>query len=182
MRIRAALPEDVPHIVAIEQIPEYRNYIGAWPMEEHLRAMADTDNEYFVVRGEEATIDEATDVTTIEGFAILQGIHSEHRSLHLKRIAVRSPHRGFGRALLEHAMSRAFLEHRAHRFWLDVFETNLRARRIYESYGFRYDGVMREAILRDGEYHTLALMSLLDREYTSRQQPSVQTVTAPART
>ena len=86
MKIRAALPEDVPEIVAIEQIPEYRNYIGAWPAEEHLRAMADTDNEYFVVRGEVRS-DEATDGTTIEGFAILQGIHSEHRSLHLKRIA-----------------------------------------------------------------------------------------------
>ena len=168
MKIRAALPEDVPEIVAIEQIPEYRNYIGAWPAEEHLRAMADTDNEYFVVRGE-VSGDEAT----VEGFAILQGIHSEHRSLHLKRIAVRTPHRGFGRALLEHAMSCAFLEHHAHRFWLDVFETNIRARRVYESYGFRYDGVMREAILRDGEYHTLALMSMLDREYTSRQQPGV---------
>jgi RimJ/RimL family protein N-acetyltransferase len=182
MSIRAALPEDVPHIVAIEQIPEYRNYIGAWPAEEHLRAMADTDNEYFVVRGEvrgdEATGDEAT----IEGFAILQGIHSEHHSMHLKRIAVRTPHQGFGRALLEHAMSRAFLEHHAHRFWLDVFETNIRARRVYESYGFLYDGVIREAILRDGEYHTLALMSLLDREYTSKQQPGVQTVTSPSRT
>ena len=175
MRICAALPEDVPHIVGIEQIPEYRNYIGAWHAEEHLRAMADTDNEYFVVRGE-VRGDEAV----IEGFAILQGIHSEHRSLHLKRIAVRTLHRGFGRALLEHAMSRAFLEYHAHRFWLDVFETNIRARRVYESYGFRYDGVMREAILRDGEYHTLALMSVLDREYTSRQHPGVQGVTSPS--
>jgi diamine N-acetyltransferase len=172
MRIRAALPEDVPQIVAIEQIPEYRNYIGAWPAEEHLRAMAGADNEYFVAYDEEATV---------EGFVILQAIHSEHHSLYLKRIAVRTPNRGFGRALLEYAISRAFLHHRAHRFWLDVFETNARARRVYESYGFRYDGVMREAILRDGEYHTLALMSLLDREYTSRQQTGGHTVTTPAR-
>jgi diamine N-acetyltransferase len=172
MSIRAALPEDVPHIVAIEQIPEYRNYIGAWPAEEHLRAMAGADNEYFVLCGEEASV---------EGFVILQGIRSEHDSLYLKRIAVRTPNRGFGRALLEYAISRAFLHHRAHRFWLDVFETNARARRVYESYGFRYDGVMREAILRDGEYHTLALMSLLDREYTSRQQTGGHTVTTPAR-
>ena len=172
MRIRAALPEDVPQIVAIEQIPEYRSYIGAWPPEEHLRAMAGADNEYFVLCSEEATV---------EGFVILQAIHSEHHSLYLKRIAVRTPNRGFGRALLEYAISRAFLHHRAHRFWLDVFETNARARRVYESYGFRYDGVMREAILRDGEYHTLALMSLLDHEYTSRQQTDAHTVTTPAR-
>jgi RimJ/RimL family protein N-acetyltransferase len=173
MRIRGAQPGDVAQIVAIEQIPEYRDYIGAWPAEEHLRAMADADNEYFVVRGDEDAV--------VEGFAILQGIQSEHHSLHLKRISVRTPSRGFGRALLEYTMSRAFLDHRAHRFWLDVFETNARARRVYEGYGFRYDGVMREAILRDGEYHTLALMSLLDREYTARQQQDLHTVTVASR-
>jgi diamine N-acetyltransferase len=169
--IRPALPADVPQIVAIEQIPEYHNYIGAWSAEEHLRAMANADNQYFVVHG---------DAATVEGFAILQGIRSEHHSLHLKRIAVRTPNRGFGKALLEYAMDRAFLEHRAHRFWLDVFETNARARRVYEGYGFHYDGVMREAILLDGEYHTLALMSLLDREYTARQQRGPHTVTSPS--
>jgi RimJ/RimL family protein N-acetyltransferase len=130
--------------------------------------MANPDNEYFVVHGEHALV---------EGFAILQGIQSEHHSMHLKRIAVRSPSRGFGKELLEYAISRVFLHHRAHRFWLDVFETNIRARRVYEGYGFRHDGVMREAILRDGEYHTLALMSLLDREYTARQQQAAQKVT-----
>jgi RimJ/RimL family protein N-acetyltransferase len=168
MIIRAALPEEVPQIVAIEQIPEYRSCIGTWTAEEHLRAMADIDNEYFVACG----TDDA-----VEGFAILQGIQSEHRSLHLKRIAVGVPGRGCGRELLEYAMSRVFLHHHAHRLWLDVFETNTRARRIYESCGFRYDGILREAILRDGEYHTLALMSLLDREYSARQQQSAETVT-----
>ena len=177
MMIRAAVPGDVPHgdipgIVAIEQIPEFRSYIGSWTAEEHGRAMADPDTEYFVACSEEATV---------EGFAILQGIQSIHRSVHLKRIAVRTPNRGFGRLLLEHAMSRAFEHHRAHRFWLDVFETNRRARRVYEAYGFRYDGVMREAILLDGQYHTLALMSLLDREYTASQQPGADTVTSAVR-
>jgi diamine N-acetyltransferase len=171
MMIQAALPEDVPQIVAIEQIPEYRHYIGAWSAEEHLRAMAAADNAYFVVRGDAA----------VEGFVILQGIQSEHHSVHLKRIAVRTSNRGFGRMLLEYAIARAFLHHEAHRLWLDVFETNARARRMYEGYGFRYDGVLREAILRDGEYHTLALMSLLDREYTARQQQGVSVVTSPSR-
>jgi RimJ/RimL family protein N-acetyltransferase len=172
MVIRAAIPADIPQIVAIEQIPEFRSYIGAWSAGEHLRAMADPDSEYIVAsEGENA----------VDGFAILQGIQSEHHSLHLKRIAVRIPNRGLGRALLESAAARAFLDHHAHRLWLDVFETNTRARHIYEAYGFRYDGVMREAILRDGEYHTLALMSLLDREYTARQQPGADTVTSALR-
>jgi diamine N-acetyltransferase len=172
MIIRAALPEDIPQIVAIEQIPEYRVCIGTWSADEHLRAMADPDNEYFVACGEG---------TAVEGFAILQGIRSEHRSLHLKRIAVGVPGHGCGKELLDYAMSRVFLHHHAHRFWLDVFETNTRARRIYEACGFRYDGVLREAILRDGAYHTLVLMSLLDREYSARQQHGAPMVTSDAR-
>jgi diamine N-acetyltransferase len=146
MITRAALPSDIPQIVAIEQIPEYRSYIGTWSAEEHLRAIADPDNEYFVVSSDDDTGD------TIQG-----------------------------RLLLEYGMLRAFLHHHAHRLWLDVFETNTRARRIYEDYGFRYDGVLREAILRDGAYHTLALMSLLDHEYTARQQSTPQAVTTTAR-
>jgi diamine N-acetyltransferase len=169
MMFRAAASIDIPHIVAIEQIPEFRSYIGAWSADEHLRALVNPDTEYFVAPGEDGTV---------EAFAILQGIQSEHHSIHLKRIAVRTPNRGLGRVVLEYAMSRAFQHHRAHRFWLDVFETNARARRIYEAYGFHYDGVLREAILLDGEYHTLALMSLLDREYTARQQPGSIAVTS----
>lgn len=169
MDVSAALPEDVSQIVAIEQIPEYRCYIGAWTAEEHLRAMENPDNEYFVARDANGAV---------EGFAILQGVQSEHRNLHLKRIAVRTANRGLGRMLLEHVLSRAFVHHRAHRLWLDVFETNTRARRVYEAYGFRDEGAMREAVLRDGEYHTLVLMSLLDREYTARQQETAAVVTS----
>ena len=88
MMIRAAVSSDIPHIVAIEQIPEFRSYIGAWTAEEHRRALADPDTEYFVVPGEDGTV---------EAFAILQGIQSEHHSIHLKRIAVRTPNRGLGR-------------------------------------------------------------------------------------
>lgn len=168
MDICAALPGDISQIAAIEQIPEYRSYIGAWTAEEHLRAMENPDNEYFVAR----------DASGVEGFAILQGVQSEHCNLHLKRIAVRTANRGLGRTLLESLMSRAFVHHRAHRLWLDVFETNARARRLYAVYGFREEGAMREAVLRDGEYHTLVLMSLLDREYTAKQHEIADAVTS----
>lgn len=169
MRIGAGLPADVPAIVAIEQIPEYRSYIGSWSPDEHLRTMADPDNEYFVARDESGAV---------EGFAILQGVQSEHRNLHLKRIAVGTPNRGLGRVLLEYVMARAFEHHGAHRFWLDVFDTNTRARHLYAAYGFREEGAMRDAVLRDGEYHTLVLMSLLEGEYTARQQAGVKAVTS----
>ncbi len=62
---------------------------------------------------------------------------------------------------------RAFGKHRAHRLFLDVFVTNDRARHVYETFGFRKEGIMRDAIYRDGGYHSLVLMSLLESEYRS---------------
>jgi RimJ/RimL family protein N-acetyltransferase len=52
---------------------------------------------------------------------------------------------------------------------LDVFERNDRARHVYRSVGFREDGLLREAIYRDDAYHSLVLMSVLDREFLPPQ-------------
>jgi diamine N-acetyltransferase len=101
----------------------------------------------------------------VAGFAILCGFASEHRLLELKRIVIRVPGRGLGRQVLRLLLIEAFEEYGAHRLWLDVFEDNLRAQHLYSSFGFRRDGVLREAVYRDGEYYSLILMSLLDREY-----------------
>jgi diamine N-acetyltransferase len=101
----------------------------------------------------------------IAAFAILRGLGSEHRSLELKRLAVSLPNQGVGRKLLNEVADRAFGQYRTHRLFLDVFVTNDRARHVYEAFGFRKEGIMRDAIYRDGAYHSLVLMSLLENEY-----------------
>jgi diamine N-acetyltransferase len=169
MSIRAGRLTDIPEIMAIEQIPEYREYIGSWTYEEHRSAMESADAEYLI-----AVLDDA-----LVGFAILQGIGSEHRSVLLKRIAVNVPKRGLGRELLLSVIDRVFRHHGAHRLWLDVFVTNTRARRLYASCGFREEGLLRDSILRDGRYHSQVLMSLLEHESMGRQQQTAGVVTSP---
>lgn len=167
MNIRAAELADIPEIMAIEQTPGYSAYIGSWSEDQHRSTMAGNDAEYFV----------AVEGGHVEGFAILQGLASEHRSILLKRIAVRTPNRGVGRALLRFVADRVFRQHRAHRLWLDVFETNVRARHTYRCFGFREEGMLRESKWRDGRFHSQVLMSLLEQEYTGRQQPTAGVVT-----
>jgi diamine N-acetyltransferase len=101
----------------------------------------------------------------IAAFAILLGLQSEHRSLELKRIIVRTPNQGIGSKLLNEVAERAFHQYGAHRLFLDVLVTNDRARHVYRSFGFREEGIMREVIYQDGAYHSLVLMSLLESEY-----------------
>ena len=162
MHLRPARVEDIPVIVRLERIPEYRGFVGNWSIEEHGQTMASSDNLYLVAE---------TEPGEAAGFAILRGLASPHRSIRLQRIAVAAPGQGVGRFMLSGILEHVFHELRAHRLWLDVFETNRRAQHVYESLGFRREGVLREAILRDGEYHTQILMSILDREYLAMGQP-----------
>jgi RimJ/RimL family protein N-acetyltransferase len=80
------------------------------------------------------------------------------------------PERGLGRRILRHLIRIAFRELGAHRLFLDVYEDNARARHLYESLGFHYEGVMREAAQRDGAWCNLHLMSILESEYNELSQ------------
>jgi len=156
IQLRPARMEDIPAIADLERIPEYRSMVGNWSLEEHHEKMAGSDCRYLIAEPESGEM---------AGFAILRGLSSPHRSIRLQRIVVAQPGQGVGRFMLAGILDYVFRELKAHRLWLDVFETNLRAQHVYEGLGFRREGILREAIFRDGEYHTQILMSILDREY-----------------
>jgi diamine N-acetyltransferase len=159
MKLRLACADDVPAVAALEQRPENRAFVSAWSEERHRQMLTTADARYLAAEREDGRF---------AGYAILLGLESEHRSIELKRIVVSEPGRGVGAWMLHAILAMAFGELQAHRVWLDVFETNTRAQRIYEKLGFRRDGLLREAALVDGKYHSLILMSLLDREYAAQ--------------
>ncbi len=156
MKFRNATQADIAQICALERLPEFRTFVGSWPEDQHRRMLADPGAVYIVAEDQTGRI---------AGFTILQGLLSEHRQVELKRLAVRTPNHGLGKQLLTEIADRAFDEYSAHRLFLDVFVTNDRARHVYENFGFQKEGIMRDAIYRDGAYHSLVLMSLLETEY-----------------
>jgi diamine N-acetyltransferase len=162
MKRRLACADDVPAIAALEQRPENRTFVRSWSDDMHRGTLASADARYLIAEDDHGGV---------AGFAILRGLTSEDRSIELKRIVARDPGTGVGGVTLRAILEMAFGELQAHRVWLDVFETNTRAQKIYEKLGFRRDGLLREAALADGAYHTLILMSLLDREYAAQARP-----------
>ncbi len=158
MLLRPANSGDIPHIVRLEQSPHAREFVGQWPEEEHRQIMAGADARYFVVDDEHASF---------AGFVILRGLQTEHRAIELKRIVLKTTGRGQGRQILQSILEKAFGEYHAHKLWLDVFESNERARHLYRSLGFREDGVLRDAVYRDSQFHSLTLMSQLESEYAA---------------
>ena len=73
--------------------------------------------------------------------------------------------RGLGteatRLVLRYAFERVGL----HRISLEVYAFNPRARRVYEKVGFRPEGVLRDALLWEGERYDAHVMSILAPEW-----------------
>jgi diamine N-acetyltransferase len=157
--LRPAITSDIPSIVAIERLASARNFVGQWSQERHLQTLSSGDARYFVSE---------IDSGDLQAFAILRGMEEASRSIELKRLVVAAPGKGLGRRILTELTRIVFEEFRAHRMYLDVYEDNARARHLYESLGFVYEGVMREAGERAGEFISLHLMSMLDREWTAK--------------
>ena len=138
--------------------------MGQWSEERHRATLSGADARYFVAE---------TETGSVAGYAILRGLAEAGRSIELKRIVVGTPERGLGRKIITELLRLVFDELHAHRLFLDVFEDNARARHLYESLGFVYEGTMRDAAQRNGSWCNLLLMSMLEEEYAvkRKQQP-----------
>jgi len=156
MLLRLATPDDIPAILALERATAAREFVGQWSEERHHATLTGGDALYYVSE---------TDWGEVQAYAILRGIQEDSRAIELKRIVVAVPERGLGRKILTELTRIVFRELGAHRFFLDVFEGNARARHLYESIGFQHEGVMRDAAHRDGRWCNLHLMSMLEAEY-----------------
>jgi diamine N-acetyltransferase len=157
MLLRQATLDDIPAILALERTPMAREFVGQWSEARHRATLAGGDARYLVSE---------TEWGEVQAYAILRGIQESSRAIELKRIVVAVPERGIGRRILSELMRIAFRELDAHRLFLDVYEDNARARHLYESLGFQYEGVMRDAARREDRWCNLHLMSILESEYS----------------
>ena len=161
MRLRDGTVADIPAMVRLEKDPACNLWVSHWKPERHEAALNDGQHHYVMAE---------TDGGEWVGFAFLRDIHSPNRCIEMQRIAVVRPDEGYGRALLKRVISLAFDTYGAHRLWLDVIETNERARHVYRSLGFVEEGVFREAKLyQDGRFYSLVLMGMLESEYRERR-------------
>lgn len=72
---------------------------------------------------------------------------------------------GYGRDALQLILRYAFDELNLERVGLDVISSNTAAIRAYEGAGFRREGALRAAVLRDGQRHDRIVMGLLREEW-----------------
>ncbi len=151
---RPTRQSDLDWVVALESRPENARFVLQWPRDRHRAALADRSIAHWVVCEHDEPV----------GYMILAQVRIGAASVELVRLVIGPKGRGLGRAALEIARRFVFERLGAHRLWLDVFENNERARRLYRAAGFQEEGTLREAVERDGRYASLVVYSQLAGE------------------
>jgi RimJ/RimL family protein N-acetyltransferase len=166
VRLRPTMQSDLEFVLSLERDPENLPYITPWERIQHEAAIRFPDFRHFII--------ETGEKLEAGGFLILIGCRNQHQSIELKRMVVRDKNRGFGRAALRQAKKIAFDDLGAHRFWLDIKRRNTRAKSLYDSEGFVFEGELREAVkLQDG-YDSLVVMSMLQDEFARRRARAME--------
>jgi GNAT superfamily N-acetyltransferase len=156
-QLRTAEAADIPFIMACERRPGYERFVGNWPEEKHRLRMADPEFRYLMGARDEGDI----------GLALLHESWMRPENLYLKRIAIHDAGKGLGKALLAALTDWVFANTRTHRFWLEVVETNPRARHVYRTMGWSEEGIVREGYRDDalGRRGSFVQMSILKQEW-----------------
>ena len=130
-----------------------------WSREQHERAIADPDQAHL------------WSATAPRRWGSFSCAASRARTGTSSSAASSSPTRGrgLGREVLALVLDNAFGELGAHRVWLDVKPHNERALGAYRAVGFVHEGVLRDALLTEGEWESLAIMSVLEHEWSERR-------------
>ncbi|WP_458122232.1 GNAT family N-acetyltransferase [Paenibacillus sp. Z6-24] len=97
----------------------------------------------------------------------LMDIDRTNRNAHVRVAIFESSNcgQGYGTEAMELLLDYAFGNINLHRVELSVFSFNERAIRSYEKLGFRREGVQREVLYYDYQYHDAISMSILEHEF-----------------
>ena len=159
--------EDLEFVIRAERDKENSMYVGQWTKQQHINALEDEDILHIII--------EDCDNKKI-GYIIISGLKGLNRSIEFKRFVICKKDRGFGKEALGLSKEVACKELNAQRLWLDVRLKNERAKRVYESQGFKEEGILRECIFYNGEYESLIVMSTLSSEYIFNKKVNIKEI------
>lgn len=165
VRLRAIEREDIPRFVRWLNDPEVLRYLTMY------MPMSMAEEEKWFERQLEARDSKVMAIETKEGVHIGNiGIHDIDWKNRQGELGIFIGERtywglGYGSDAIKALLRFAFDELNLHRVYLLVFAYNQRAIRCYRKCGFQQEGVLRDALYRDGRYHDLLVMSVLESEY-----------------
>ena len=165
--LRPFEPQDLSHLYRFRNDWQVTQYLGGFSsgysrknLEEWIKFHRNRDDEVLW-----AIADKKTDRCI--GHVGLYKIDSRLRKGEFAIIVgdTRSQGKGIGRSATVAMLEWGFGQLNLHKISLSVLASNKRAIRLYETLGFRREGVLRDEQFRDRKYVDVVLMSLLDSEW-----------------
>jgi len=175
---------DLPAIRAALLDPEARILTGSVHDEAQAHAAEPADEEkllldWYSTRNDQpdrldlAVVDKATGECV--GEAVLNQWDPGNESCNFRiLIGPKGRDRGLGTEATRLIVGYGFEHLGLHRISLEVYAFNPRARRAYEKVGFRAEGVLRESLRYNGEWHDATLMSILAPEWDPKTRPATR--------
>ncbi|SHI91706.1 Protein N-acetyltransferase, RimJ/RimL family [Geosporobacter subterraneus DSM 17957] len=156
--------EDLDTVLSIENSQDAEKFVYSWPRARHQEAITNPDEAHLLLKecGSEKII----------GYVLLSGLTNEDRSIEFRRIALSITGQGYGKMALALILKLCFENYGCHRLWLDVFEDNHRALRLYQKMGFIQEGTLRECKKSNTGYRSMIIMSMLEQEYYRHRSTS----------
>lgn len=155
--LRKSRRDDLDYVLRTEQDPESKNFVLLWSREQHEEALDSRDFLHLIVEDKDGNR---------LGYVIILGMLNPNHCYEILRINLSVRNKGYGKKAMSLILDYLFNRLQAHRVWLDVRERNQRAKHVYESLGFKVEGVLRECIKSsDDNYESLILMGMLRTEY-----------------
>lgn len=154
--ITPATKDDIETIISFEQHPDNRLFIFRGTYEEHLAEIADPLKGLFIIKTKE-------ELKRI-GF-VLYVLDPESERFELRRIAIDSKNKGYGREVFQRIFELAFEELNVNKVWLDVYHDNEVGIHFYKSLGMVREGVLRENHKEERGLLDQIIYSMLKREY-----------------
>lgn len=164
LQLRLTTAEDLNYVIETEGHADSREYVFAWPLVRHLEAIGNEDEIHLIIQNHEQKR---------IGYIILRGCSNPNDSIELIRINISDQGKGYGKQAIRLIQEYVFLHLHAHRLWLDVKETNTRAKHVYESAGFVVEGTLRECIKTNEAYESLTLMGILISEFQRLREKEI---------
>lgn len=169
LRLRAAEKEDIPRFVTRLNDPEVvRNLLIAYPMsqvaeEKWFQRMAEgqTAEQVLVI---EAKTEEGWKAIGNTSFMDVNWVH-RHAEIGIVIGEKEYWNKGYGRDTMKLMLRHGFKTMNLHRIFLRVYDENYSGIKAYERAGFVREGVLRQDVYLDGEYHDVLVMAVLRTEW-----------------
>jgi RimJ/RimL family protein N-acetyltransferase len=169
LRFSAVAPSDSEQLAKFDEDAEYlrrldTDYAFPKPIEAFNRSGDRSSNEVeFMLR--------PIDNDRLIGFVALHSIEWNNQAC-LLAIGIGEPAyrgKGYGTEALNMILRYGFHELNLNRIGLDVIEYNDNAIAMYKKAGFKEEGRMRSAVLRDGNSYDRIIMGILKNEWLDKQ-------------